>query len=80
MIMINTPLPKPEAAPLDVLKAADTAVRILRQRAETDTMTQEAFEREMNRIDKALALAHRLAASAPQPHQPFTVINGGRRV
>lgn len=79
MIMITKPLPKPDAAPLDVLKAADTAVRILRQRAETDTMTASAFEREMKRIETALALAHRIAASAPPAQQPFTVINGGRR-
>lgn len=79
MIMITAPLSKPEQAPLDVVAAARTAMRILRQRAETDTMTQDAFERELKRIDKALTVAEVALASAPQPNQPFTVINGGRR-
>jgi hypothetical protein len=79
MIMITGPLPKPEPAPLDVVAAAWTAVRILRQRAETDTMTQDAFERELKRVEKALTVAEVALASAPQAHQPFTVIQGGRR-
>ena len=87
MITIPNNLPSPPARPLDLVQAGKTAARILRARAQTNTLGQGDFEHFMGRIEKgfeaAVAMAEAQAAEAPKPvrqprNEPFSVIEGGR--
>lgn len=78
MITITKPLPRPPVQPVDQVKAGMNAARILRQRADSHTLTEGDAERLMDKIDRGFAAALALVASSPSAGQPFRVIKGGR--